>query len=88
MIVRGSASAPAPVLKETKMPEMTPVVSSNLAKVGYDPDTREVHIEFTTGGKYIYENVPPEIYTDMMAAPSIGRFFMQRIKKEFEARKV
>lgn len=57
------------------------VESSNLAEVGYDPDTNILEVAFKHGGVYRYFNVPSGVYTALMAAPSKGRYFDIHIKK-------
>lgn len=57
------------------------VSSSNLAAIGYDPQTKTLEIEFLNGGLYQYINVPESIYNGLMAASSHGSYFDQYIKK-------
>ena len=35
------------------------VASSNIASIGYDPDSETLEIEFTNGSIYQYFNIPP-----------------------------
>lgn len=63
----------------------TPVTSTNIASVGYDPDTQLLGVNFkdpkNPGGRYlIHENVPPEVHQQLMAADSKGTFYRQNIK--------
>lgn len=68
--------------------EMTPVESSQIHAIGYDHDTQRLAIQFKnkTGPSslYHYENVPPEVHEEFIAAESKGRFFQKRIKPEGE----
>jgi len=66
--------------------KMIEVKSSNLKAVGYVMKDRELTVEFRTGGKYVYEAVPPEIFATMMTAPSIGRYFLQEVRGKFQGR--
>ena len=59
------------------------LASSMMASVGYDPSTRILEIEFTTGAVYHYLDVPLELYNDLLEAPSHGRFFHSRIRRTF-----
>jgi len=64
--------------------ELTPVVSSNIASVGYDVIQNILFIRFK--GKetvYPYYGVPVETYEEMMSAPSIGSFYAKNIKGRF-----
>jgi hypothetical protein len=59
----------------------TPVSSSNLASVGYDPENMILEIEFQHGGVYQYLNVPESKYEGLMKADSHGKYFDAHIKK-------
>lgn len=61
----------------------TPVVSSNLASVGYDPESQILEIEFNSGRIYHYFNVPEHVYDDLLSAESIGKFFSAEIKDTY-----
>jgi len=61
--------------------QRSPVSSSNLASVGYDPQTRTLEIEFRDGAVYRYFHVPQHIYEGLMYAASHGRYFDAWIKK-------
>ena len=55
-----------------------PVVSSNLASIGYEDGILE--IEFKTHSVYQYRNVPPSVYEALMSAPSHGKYFSAHIR--------
>jgi hypothetical protein len=63
----------------------SPVVSSNLASVGYDPITATLEIEFRSSGVYRYFDVPAAIHDGLMAASaqgaSVGQYFDRNVKK-------
>lgn len=61
--------------------DRTRVSSSNLASVGYDPNTRMLEIEFHSGGIYQYSNVPAYVYSSLMSASSHGSYFDAHVKK-------
>jgi hypothetical protein len=64
--------------------ELTPVVSSNMAAVGYDAIQNVLVVQFKGNEKqYPYHGVSPELHAEMMAAPSIGSFFARNIKGRF-----
>ena len=58
----------------------TPVTSSNVASVGYDPHTMTLEVEFTSDSVYQYFDVPETVYHELMNAASVGRFLNQNIK--------
>jgi len=61
---------------------MTPVSSSQLKAIGYDPATKALACQFAhgPGHLYVYPNVEPKTHADFMAAKSIGKFFGAHIK--------
>lgn len=59
----------------------TPVSSSNLTSVGYDPRSRVLEIEFHDGSVYQYSGVPESVYRGLMAADSHGRYLDVHVKK-------
>lgn len=61
---------------------MTPVSSSQLKAIGYDPATKALACQFVhgPGHLYVYPNVEPKVHAEFMAAKSIGKFFGQHIK--------
>jgi len=68
--------------------ERTPVTSSSLRSVGYDPQTLTLEIEFTSGGVYQYQPVPKEEVEGLLQAESIGRYFLDNIRDIYEHRKI
>lgn len=67
-------------------PEMEYVDSSNIESVGYDGDTRELHVSFVTGKLYIYAEVPEETYAELLSADSKGSYLNREIKPNYECR--
>lgn len=59
----------------------TPVSSSNLASVGYDPTIRVLEIEFLNGTIYQYSNVDSSRHSGLMKASSKGDYFNFYIKE-------
>lgn len=68
--------------------EREAVTSSNVESVGYDPDTQTLEVEFKGGKIYWYRGVPAEVHAELMAAPSAGRFLVQRIKGVYDSQQV
>ncbi|HET9958632.1 MAG TPA: KTSC domain-containing protein [Polyangiaceae bacterium] len=65
-----------------------PVVSSSVAKVGYDPEQHVLEVEFHGGRVYRYVHVPIAAYRLLLQAPSIGEYINRVIKPRFEAQRV
>jgi len=67
---------------------MTPVESSQVAAVGYDPSGKVLAVQFKAkagpGSIYHYADVPPDVYQGMLAAESCGKFFGANIRGKFE----
>jgi len=64
--------------------ERLAVSSSNIASIGYNPDSETLEIEFLKTGKvYEYYNVPQFMYDRLMEAPSHGIFFNAEIKNAY-----
>jgi hypothetical protein len=61
--------------------ERTPIKSSSIASIGYDPETQILEVEFRHGGAiYHYAKVPPEKHAALMASDSIGKHFHAYIR--------
>lgn len=59
----------------------TPVSSSNISSIGYDPRTQTLEVEFHNGSVYQYHGVPTVIHQGLMAASSHGHFLDAYVKK-------
>ncbi|MEK7393021.1 MAG: KTSC domain-containing protein [Fibrobacterota bacterium] len=68
--------------------QRTPVSSSNLSSVGYDPGTQTLEVAFHHGGIYQYYGVPESIYRGLISAASKGSFLDSRIKGAYRYNKV
>ena len=60
-----------------------PVMSSNVASVGYSRHLRALEIEFTRGAVYRFLEVPPGIYRGLIASESKGRFIAENIRGKY-----
>jgi len=68
--------------------ELTPVTSSNVKAVGYDPDTQRLVVEFHSGKKYAFVDVPPAVHDGFLGAKSMGIFFVREIKGKYGTEKL
>jgi hypothetical protein len=57
--------------------------SSVIRYFAYDDARRELRIRFQSGRRYIYLDVPPEVFDRMKASFSKGEFFNQHIRDHF-----
>ena len=62
--------------------------STSLKSAGYDPSTHTLEIEFHDGDVYVYFNVAPVVYRDLLRAPSAGQYFAFFIKTTYRCRKL
>lgn len=75
-------------MTDTKNPTMTPVESTNLHSVGYDPDTKFMHIKFKSGGHYRYSGVPAEAHKALVGADSVGGHFSKNFAGKYPHEKL
>ncbi len=67
------------------MPEMHFVDSSNVESIGYDPDTRELHVSFLkTGRTYVYYNVDEWVFDEFIQTDSKGSYLGNNIKGVYD----
>ena len=68
------------------------VESSNLAAVGYTPESETeratLHVRFKNGGEYNYLDVPQEHFDGLVGASSVGQYLNQQIKPSYQFEKV
>ncbi|GAA0410465.1 KTSC domain-containing protein [Cocleimonas flava] len=65
------------------IPEMQPVSSSNIAAVGYDPDTENAYVEFLDGSTYAYKGVPEYEFNNLLTAASVGSYLNRSFKNVY-----
>ncbi len=66
----------------------TPVESSDVVSIGYDPSERVMEVEFHEGRLYRYMEVPQDIYDHFLKAESFGGYFNSYINGYFRYRRV
>lgn len=64
-------------------PEMFPVVSSNVASVGYDSEDQAVYVEFLNGARYRYLGVPEYEFENLRTAASVGSYLNRCYKNVY-----
>jgi len=64
--------------------ERISVHSSNVAEVGYDPETMTLEVMFHNGSIYQYFQVPQSVYEKLILADSVGGFLNSQIKNLYE----
>ena len=69
-------------------PEMEPVVSEAVDRIGYDEESQEVYVEFSSGVTYAYSGVPAAVYEDFRGAASIGNYVNTILKSTYPCRRL
>ena len=64
------------------------VDSEAISSIGYHRKTRTLEISFKTPAIYRYVEVPRQVYMDLLASDSKGRFFQQHIRGHYPFWKV
>lgn len=62
--------------------QMRDVYSSHVNRVGHDPDTNELTVEWQDGKTSIYSDVPPEKYDAVANSWSVGKALHSMIKPD------
>jgi len=66
-----------------------PVIdSSAIQYINYDRVSQSLFVVFSTDRKYIYLDVPEEIYRAFLAAPSAGKFFNAEIRDRYRFQEI
>lgn len=65
-----------------------PMPSTAIRNIAYDTAAREMWVTFTSGRRYIYEDVAPEIVHAFQRAESRGAFFNHEIRDHYPYREV
>jgi hypothetical protein len=60
--------------------------STAIRNLFYVPAKRELWVTFVSGRRYVYDDVPPEVFDAFQAAPSRGAFFNQEIRDRYTFR--
>jgi hypothetical protein len=68
--------------------DMTPVKSSSVEAVGYDPGRRALAVRFKGGAVHVYHDVKPEQHQQLLGAESVGKHFAKHIRNGFKSTKL
>ena len=63
--------------------QRVPLPSTTLASALYDPDRRQLELEFRSGKRYLYFQVPRLFYEELLRAQSKGGYFNRSIRNRF-----
>ena len=62
--------------------------SSVIRRFAYCPDSSQLWVEFTTGRRYVYSDVPSEVADTFRSAFAKGVYFNTRIRDRYPYREV
>jgi hypothetical protein len=62
--------------------------STAISHLAYDAASRALLVIFTSGRRYVYANVEPELFTAFSHAPSRGAFFNREVRDRYAYREV
>lgn len=60
--------------------DWTPVQSSNVAEIAYNPTFSRLFVKFNDGRRYAYDRVPEAVYWAFLEAASKGQFLYKKIR--------
>ena len=64
------------------------IQSSNIRKTEFDTESKELVVEFNNGLRYLYENVPHQVYAQFRMSESQGKFFNSKIAKSYQYKRL
>ena len=69
------------------------VKSTNVSTLGYNSIKKLLHVEFHNGSVYEYENVPKNLYDEIIKNKessifSVGKYFANNIKNKYKFKKL
>ena len=65
---------------------LTPVDSSQIEAVGYEPG--KLWVKFKRGGTYVYKDVPLGVFQELLTADSKGKFLKDSVQGRFDYERV
>jgi hypothetical protein len=62
---------------------MHDVISSTIARIGYEDSSQLLQVNFLNGNIYQYFDVPPAVFQELMASESKGSYLGKFIRGHF-----
>lgn len=66
---------------------MPTVESSVIAEIEYYAEVEMLVVYFISGKKYVYEKVPEDVYYYLLKAESVGAYYNEKVKGQFNSTK-
>jgi len=70
--------------KKITIPRLTPVKSSNVAKIGYNPKEKQLFIQFRNRAIYVYFGVDMDTWRLFSVSPSYGKAVWSMIRDVYD----
>lgn len=70
------------------LPKLTPIESSSLNGYHYDPNSRVLTVQFSSGAHYSYDDIPIEKVEALTGNKSPGGYFAANIRDRHKATKL
>ena len=71
------------ITKTLNLPE-----SSIIDEMEYNVNSKYLTVRFKTNREYLYYNVPEDVVREMCKAKSVGSFFRENIRDQYETEEV
>lgn len=68
--------------------DRVPISSSHIVSIGYDESSLTLEVEFLHNAVYLYFDVPPAVYSELMQAESKGTYLAANVKNVYRYVKV
>lgn len=62
--------------------------STQIKRAGYDPNKKELYIEFSRGVQYVYYDVGSDVYVSLVGSSKASDFFNKEIKGKYQYKKL
>jgi len=62
--------------------------STAIRFISYDEDAERLSVTFITGRRYVYEQVPKDVFEAFLSASSRGGFFNSEIRDRYDYREI
>ena len=67
------------------MPDYQPVYGSSIISgVAYHEPSRDCFVRFCNGESYVYHDVPPEVWEQLLHSPSKGKFVNLQLRRGYK----
>lgn len=62
--------------------------SGMVSSISYDEQERKLTLGFNSGGAYEYEDVPKNVFDELLSAESAGKYFHLHIRNKYKSEKI